>query len=126
MSSIKSIMEKHAKAFQNNEIKRFNEVVSMVIDKELTKRNKDGRLESRYFIELTPDSSHTTFLVALKKTSDPTGPDITLTTFSSLLPLSVIRNVFIESYGKESEYYSDRYKCPVYLYSFDFIEIANR
>ena len=126
MSSIKSVIEKHALSFQQKEIKRFNEAVAKMIDTELTKRAKEGKLDPIYFIELSPTPSHT-YLVFLKETSDPTVEESNaITPFQSPLPISVFRNVFIEAYGKESKYYSEKYKCPMYYYSFNFVEISNR
>lgn len=126
MSSIKSVMEKHALAFQRKEIKRFNEAVAKMIDTELTKRAKSGKLDPIYFIELMPTPSHA-YLVCFKETSDPTVEESNaITTFQSLLPISVFRNVFVEAYGNESEYYSHKYGCTMYYYRFNFVEIANK
>lgn len=126
MSSIKSVMEKHALSFQKKEIKRFNEAVAKMIDTELTKRAKEGKLDPIYFIELMPTPSHT-YLVCFKETSDPTVEESpAFIPFESLLPISVFRNVFTEAYGNEREYYSNKYGCTKYYYSFDFVEIANK
>lgn len=126
MSSIKSVIEKHALSFHEKEIKRFNDVVAKMIDTELTKRANEGILEPGCFIELMPAPNHT-YLVTLKKTSDPTEKESNaIVSFQSPLPVSVFRKVFIDACGNESEYFSDRYRCTMYYYRFSFSEISNK